>query len=98
MNWQDFIKPELAALPFVLCALGAALKKAQRFADNLIPLVLGVCGVGLSALWVLATSPIAGWQNALLAVFTAVVQGVLCAAAAVYGNQMVKQAGKTKDL
>lgn len=29
-----------------------------------------------------------------LAVFTALVQGVICAGLAVYGDQMVKQAGK----
>jgi phage host-nuclease inhibitor protein Gam len=59
-----------------------------------IPLLLGVVGVVLATVWVLATSSGTGYQNVLLAVFTAIVQGVLCTGAAVYVNQLIKQNGK----
>ena len=66
--------------------------------DNLFfrTLARGVDIVGLSLLWVLATSPLSGWQDALLAAFTAIVQGILCAGCSVYINQLGKQATKSE--
>lgn len=95
-NFMEFIKPELLVLVPVLCALGAGLKHAKVCKNNKIPLVLGLVGVVLAGIWVVATSVTGNWQNGMLAVFTAVVQGVLCAAAAVYGNQIIKQASKSE--
>ena len=65
-------------------------------ADKLIPAVLAALGVVLAALYVLATSPIGSGQDAAMAVFTAIIQGVLCAAGAVYANQCVKQKNKSE--
>ena len=54
----SYIKPELLVLVPVLYFLGAGLKKAEAFPDNRIPLVLGVAGILLAALYVAATQGI----------------------------------------
>ena len=92
---QDMVKPELLVLVPVLYLLGVAVKRSA-VADKWIPWILGGVGVVMSGIYVFATTALVGWQEALLAVFTAVVQGVLCAGASVYVNQMVKQAGKAE--
>lgn len=91
---KEFIRPELLVLIPVLYFIGVALKSAQAFADKHIPLALGAVGVALAALWVVATSIITGPQDGALAVFTAIVQGVLVAGASVYIDQLIKQAKK----
>ena len=48
----SYIKPELLVLVPVLYFLGAGLKKAEAFPDNRIPLVLGIAGILLAALYV----------------------------------------------
>lgn len=93
-NIMDFIKPELLALVPALYIIGAFLKSAQWFADKAIPAVLGLAGVLLAALWVAGTSDMSTLQDHLLAIFTALVQGFMCAGAAVYCNQIVKQTKK----
>lgn len=90
---MNYIRPELLVLVPVLYFVGAGLKKAAFFADRYIPLALGACGVLLAVVYVLATSAMNGWQDVLLAAFTAITQGVLCAGCSVYVNQLVKQAG-----
>lgn len=90
---KEFIKPELLVLVPVLYFIGMGWKKSG-WKDKHIPFVLAGAGVFLAACWVLATSTVDGWQAALLAVFTAVVQGVLCAGGAVLVNQSIKQAEK----
>jgi 1,4-dihydroxy-2-naphthoate octaprenyltransferase len=89
MNYQEYIKPELMILVPVLMFIGAGVK--QLFDAKWVPIVLGVVGIVLAGLWTLATSDIATGQELLLGLFTAVVQGILCAAGAVYGHQVVKQ-------
>lgn len=93
-NSMNYVKPELLILVPVLFALGMALKKAKKPADKHIPLALGAVGILLAGLWVLATSHLGGAQGVMLAVFTALCQGVLAAAGAVYGHQIYKQMGK----
>ena len=90
---KEFIKPELLVLIPVLYLFGMALKKSQ-VADKHIPWLLGVASVVLSFIFIIATSVINGWQEALMAVFLGLTQGVLCAGASVYVNQLVKQSGK----
>ena len=90
---MEFIKPELLVLIPVLYFLGIALKKSQ-IADKRIPLVLGITSVALSLLFVFATSVIGNWQEAIMAVFLGLTQGILCAGASVYVNQLIKQSGK----
>lgn len=93
-NIMEFITPELLALVPVLYILGAFLKRAAWFSDKYIPAVLGLTGVLLAALWVAGTSDLGTAQAVLLAIFTAIIQGFVCAGAAVYCNQLAKQATK----
>ncbi len=92
---NEFIKPELLVLIPVLYLLGTALKKSQ-IADKHIPWILGAISVVLSLMFIASTSVINGWQEALMAVFSGLTQGVLCAGASVYVNQIVKQSGKSE--
>ncbi len=59
--------------------------------DSKIPVILGVCGVLLAAVYVLAAAPISGYQAGMAALFTAITQGVLCAGGSVYVHQLLKQ-------
>ncbi len=96
MNYQEFIKPELLILIPVLYFIGIAIKKSA-IRDALIPVVLGAVGIFVSGVYLLATTEIIGLQGVATAIFTALTQGILCAAAAVYGNQIIKQAIKDKN-
>lgn len=89
---SNFIRPELLVLAPVLYILGSGLKKSQRVADNCIPLLLGLAGVVLATAYVLGTSALTNWRDGVLAAFTAVTQGILCAGASVYVHQLIKQA------
>ena len=92
----NYVKPELVLMIPALYFIGAGLKNSQRVPDKDIPLLLGAVGIILAALWVTATTSLAGWQSVLLAVFTATVQGVLCAGLSVYVNQVIKQGQKSE--
>lgn len=91
----EFIKPELLCLIPVLYLFGTGLKKSQVIDKN-IPWMLGVVGIVLCTMFIAATSDINGWKEALMIVFSGITQGVLCAGASVYVNQVIKQAGKDK--
>lgn len=90
---KEMIKPELLVLIPVLYIFGTALKKSQ-ISDKHIPWFLGVVSMVLGLVYVLATSSLATWQEILLAFFSGITQGILCAGASVYVNQVIKQSGK----
>ncbi len=96
-NIMEFIKPELLVLIPALYFIGCMLKKSQAFADKYIPLILGLFGIILCALWVAGTSTLDTTQKILLAVFTAIVQGVIVAGLSVYANQIYKQLTQADD-
>lgn len=96
-NIMQFIKPELLVLIPALYFIGWMLKKSQAFADKYIPITLGLIGIALCALWVAGTSTMDTPQAVLLAVFTAIVQGVIVAGLSVYANQIYKQLSKADD-
>ncbi|MEG1867618.1 MAG: phage holin family protein, partial [Clostridiales bacterium] len=75
----------------VLYFIGIGLKNTQALNDKYIPLTLGIIGILLSLIWVLAISIFTTWQDVLMATFTAIVQGVLVAGCSVYANQIIKQ-------
>jgi hypothetical protein len=85
-NLTEYIKPELLVLVAVLYILGLMIKGTKKIKDNYIPVILGVAGIALSTLYVVATE---GFN--LLGVFTGVTQGILVAGVAVYVNQLIKQ-------
>lgn len=89
MEYTEFIKPELLALIPALYACGAMLKHTEKIKDNFIPLILAGVGLVLSCLYVIGTEGLNP-----ISVFTAVVQGLLCTASAVFANQLIKQTTK----
>lgn len=93
-NIIEYIKPELLVLIPVLYFIGMGLKNMMLPKDKYIPVVLAAVGVVLAAVYVLATSDITGVKDGAMAVFTAIVQGILCAGCSVYVNQVIKQSGK----
>lgn len=94
IDYTNYIKPEMLVLIPALVFIGYCLKTSTAVKDKLIPALLAAAGIVLAGLYVLATSVIATPQDWFMALFTAAVQGVLCAAGAVYANQCVKQGQK----
>lgn len=95
MELTEYLRGELFVLVPVLYVLGVALKRSP-IKDWLIPYLL--CGAGsLLSFAYLAGQGAEGW---LTLVFSAVTQGVLCAACSVYAKNLLKQAkkGKGEDL
>lgn len=90
---KNFIKPELLILIPVLYFIGVAIKNTTLIKDKFIPLILGLIGIVLSSLWILATE---GTENIYMAIFVAITQGFLCAGASVYVNQLIKQSKKAE--
>lgn len=91
---KEYIKPELLVVAIVLYFVGMAIKNTELIKDEYIPLILGVLGMIISAIYVVATSTITGYQEVLMAIFTSIVQGILVAGASVYVNQLIKQSEK----
>jgi len=91
---KEYIKPELLVVAIVLYFVGMAIKNTELIKDKYIPLILGVLGMIISAIYVVATSTITGYQEVLMAIFTSIVQGILVAGASVYVNQLIKQSEK----
>ena len=92
---KEFVKPELLVLVPVLYLVGAGLKKSE-LKDKMIPAVLGMAGVLLAAMYISATGTFAGTQDVIAGAFAALTQGILCAGASVYVNQIAKQANKNE--
>lgn len=93
---MNYVKPELIVVAVVLYFIGMGFKKAETVPDKYIPLILGGIGIALCAIWVLATCPLDSGQNIAMAIFTAIIQGILVAGLSTYVNQIVKQSQKTE--
>ena len=93
---MSYVKPELIVVAIVLYFCGMALKQTQVVKDKYIPMLLGAGGIVLCGIWVLATSPLGNGQEIAMAVFTAIVQGILMAGLSNYVNQIIKQANKNE--
>lgn len=89
MDIMEYIAPELVVLIPVLYLIGMALKRSELVPDKMIPLFIGAIGIILATLYVSATCDFCAEG-----MFTAIVQGILCAGASVYVNQTIKQLGK----
>lgn len=90
----NYIKPELLAVSAVLYFVGVELKRLKIVKGKYIPLVLGGTGILLCALYVVGTSSLHNFQEISLAVFTAIVQGILVAGLSTYVDQIIKQSKK----
>lgn len=93
MDISEYVKPELLILIPVMYLVGVAIKKSE-VKDKFIPWILGAISIVLSAIYTLATSDLGTAANILMAVFTAITQGVLVAGASVYVNQLIVQTKK----
>lgn len=91
---MNYVKPELLVLAVVLYFVGLGVKNTQIFADKYIPAFLGALGILLSGIWVVASCPLTSLQEIAMAVFTAIVQGILVAGLSTYVHQLLKQAKK----
>ena len=92
----NYVQPELLVVSVVLYFIGVGLKRSQTVKDKYIPLILGIMGIVICSVWVLGSCPLKTGQEIAMAVFTAIVQGVLVAGLSTYINQLVKQKGKTE--
>ena len=91
---KEYIKPELIIVAIVLYFIGIGIKNTEFIKDKYIPIILGIIGVIISAIYIIATSTINGYQEILTVIFTSIVQGILVAGASVYINQVIKQSSK----
>lgn len=94
---KEFLKPELMVLIPVIYFIGIGLKKSQQIKDAYIPMILGTTGILLATLYVFANCEVSSYQGALMALFTAITQGVLVAGCSVFVNQIVKQSKNFKE-
>jgi len=93
---MNYIKPELLVVAIVLYFVGIGLKTAQTFKDKYIPLLLGIIGIVICAVYTFATSEFSEWKDVAMVIFTSVTQGILVAGLSTYVNQIVKQSSKTE--
>lgn len=91
---KDYIKPELLVVAIALYFIAEGLKMTEVIKSKYIPVILGTLGIIISAIYVIATSELNGYQSILMAIFTAIVQGILVAGISVYVNQIIKQLKK----
>lgn len=85
----NYINPELMVLIPVLYLIGYGLKKAEFILDKYIPSVVGLLGIILACLYVFAKRGLTPEG-----LFISICQGILCAGASVYFNQIFKQMKK----
>ena len=96
-NIIEFLRPELFVLVVVLWLMGRFLKVSPGFKQEWqIPYVLLGLGVVLSVLYV---GLVLGEGFTWAGVLVSVIQGIIVAALAVFGNEMAKQAiqGRQED-
>jgi Kef-type K+ transport system membrane component KefB len=89
MDFTQYISPELLAMIPFLNLLGWFVKEKTKLNNKYIPLVLGIVSIVLSFAYTLSSQTIS-----IAMVCTAIVQGVMLSATAVYANQMTKQMKK----
>ena len=86
----EYIQSELLILIPVLYLIGCGLKKSNTINDKYIPIILGVAGFLLCVLYYMFTDTEFNGKS----LFAAITQGILCAGASTYANQIYKQMGK----
>jgi len=82
---QAFIKPEMGILLAALWVVGYAVKKFPKIADEWIIFIVSAVGI-------LGASAISKSFSV-----DSVLQGIICAACAVYGNQTIRQIQKMNN-
>lgn len=85
----DYVRPEMLILIPALVVIGKIFSDADMVKNKYIPMLLGISSIVLSALYTICI-----YGLSLDGIFSGIVQGILCAGTAVYGNQIYKQLGK----
>lgn len=85
----DYVRPEMLIVIPALVVIGKIFSDADMVKNKYIPMLLGISGIVLSALYTISI-----YGLSLDGIFSGIVQGILCAGTAVYGNQIYKQLGK----
>ena len=93
---SNYIKPELLVLSVVLYFIGIWMKETEFIKDKYIPSILGILGISLSGIWVLAQCSLQSGPDIAMALFTSIVQGILVAGLSTYANQLIKQSQKSQ--
>lgn len=93
MDWTAYIQPELLILVPVLYLVGEGIKRSKT-PDEVIPLVNGLLGMMLACLYCFATRD---GGDVAMCLFTGIVQGILCAAAATYLYEAQKDVRRLKE-
>ncbi len=93
MTFNDYIKPEFLVLIPVLWFVGWAIKKSN-VRNCVIPFILTVISVVLCGIYTFATQNVSGVKDIMMCAFVSITQGVIATACAVFGNQIIKQAGE----
>jgi len=92
MDWKtvlEFIRPELLILIVFVWSLGLFLKKAPWFNDEWkIPFILLLVSVIFAVLYI---AIVIGEGFTGPVIISAIIQGVIIAALAVFGNEAIKQ-------
>lgn len=90
----NYVKPELVVVSIALYFLGMWMKNSKRIKDNDIPIFLGIVGIIICGMYVIATCDLDSMKNVFMALFTSIVQGIMVAGLSTYVNQIIKQIGK----
>lgn len=93
---MNYVKPELIVVAIVLYFIGMGIKTTEIVKAKYIPLVLGVLGIVICAIYVFATCTCNNAQEVAMAIFTAITQGILVAGLSTYTNQLIKQHSRTE--
>lgn len=80
MEIKEFVQERFYALAPALYVLGMLIKSTRTVNDRFIPIILSIVGIVL-AIWLIGFTA------------DAIIQGMLCAGLAVWGNQVLKQMG-----
>ncbi len=92
MDFTSYIEPELYITVPVLYILGIMLKKSV-INDKWIPIILGGMGIALVSAYKLTAYLPTDIGGIFSLAFAGVTQGILCASASVYANNLLKQMG-----
>lgn len=85
----QLIRPELLVLAPCLYVWGLIIKDTC-IKNRFIPAILAGIGIASCALYLFATETVTDSRSFALIIFMSLTQGTLCAALAVYGNELTK--------
>lgn len=97
MDITSYIENELFIIVPVLYACGMVFKKSDVIADKWIPIILGILGVALASVYKLAYYKPSDIAEILGILYAGITQGILCASASVYANNIFKQLKKDEN-